>query len=94
MLKYHNFALNKLISHFFIKYFILLNSAAFIVQNFVFVYLNTSQFDAVLGSCIYIFGICQSAGMFLCYAFNLNKIQAVHIELQKIIDKIVEGMIN
>lgn len=94
VLKYHDFVLNKLIIYPFTSHFILVDLTAFIVLNAVFVYQNTSQFDAVLGACIFIFGIGQSVGMFFCYAINLSEIQTVHMEIQKIIDKLIEGMIS
>lgn len=91
VLKYHDFALTKLILYPLIARYILLNLIAFLASSIVFVYQNTSEFDDVLRACFLIFGTCQAIGMFYSYGANLSEIQTVHSKLNEIIGKIAKG---
>lgn len=71
----------------FSSYFILLVLITFNISSGTFVYENASQFTVALRACLFITGISQAIGMFYNYGLKLNEIQAVHIELQEIIDK-------
>lgn len=93
VLKYHDLAVTKLVIYPFVKYFILLNLVAFVASSIMFVYQNISQFDVVLRALIFIFGTCQSIGMFYSYGTNLTKIQAVHFKLNEMFEKTIEGKI-
>lgn len=91
VLKYHDFALNKLIIYPLITHYILLNLILFLSSSIVFVYQITSKFDEAIRACFLIFGTCQAIGMFYSYGRNLSEIHAVHSKLNGIIRKIAEG---
>lgn len=92
VLKYHDFALMKLVIHPFVIYYVLLNFISFIASSVAYVYQNASQVDIALRASPFIFGACQAFGMFYTYGMNLSEMQAVHSKLNKISGKIVEGM--
>lgn len=91
VLKYHDFALTKLLIYPSVTYYILLNLIAFVASSIVFVYQNISQFDVALRACIFVFGVSQTVGMFYSYGTNLSRIQAVHAKLNEIINKTILG---
>lgn len=91
VLKYLDFALEKLITYPLISYYVLLNLIAFIASSIVFVYQNISHYDIALRACLFIFGVSQTVGMFYSYKTNLNRIQDVHSQLNEIVDKSAEG---
>lgn len=95
VLKYQKLALTKLgiypieNSYTCSSYGILLILVAFLASGLGFMYENLSELAVVLRSCMLIFAVSQSVGMFHCYAINMKNIQVVHFKLQESIDRII-----
>lgn len=95
VLKYQKLALTKLgiypieNSYTCSSYGILLILVAFLASGLGFMYENSSELAVVLRSCMLIFAVSQSVGMFHCYAINMKNIQVVHFKLQESIDRII-----
>lgn len=77
----------------FVSYYISLILIAVIVLGAILIVKNVSEFTVALCTSLLIFGASQSAGMFCCYGINMSRIQAVHLKLQEIVDKIAKGTI-
>lgn len=71
--------------------YILWTMTAFVMASVIFVLRNTSQFDVALRTCAIAVGTSQSIGMYFCFGANIRKINALHLKLQEIIDKLANG---
>lgn len=65
----------------------------FIISSIVFAHQNVIDFNATLRACLFAIGTVQAMGMFISFALNTTKVHAVHLKLQELVDKSIEGMI-
>lgn len=53
----------------------------------MYAYQNIVDFNAALRATLFTIGTVQAMGMFVCFGLNATKVQAVHFELQELVEK-------
>lgn len=74
-------------------YDMILIAVLFITSSALFVYQNLAHFNDTLRTCSIIFETLQAFGMYMCFGCKSTKIHAVHLKLQELVDKSMEGII-
>lgn len=69
----------------------LIVSMSFLISSLVFANKNMTDFNVTLRACSFAIGTIQASGMFISFGLNTTEIQAVHLKLQKLVDKSIEG---
>lgn len=73
-------------------YFVLIHAFTAIAGSIVFAFQNLSQFDIVLKTCFVVISTCQVLGAFVSFVLKMNLLNLVHLELQRIVDGIENGI--
>lgn len=61
-------------------------SICIILSSFAFGYKNWPQLEVISASCLIISGQSQTFGMFLSFGLKMEKVKALHVKLQGIVD--------
>lgn len=71
--------------------YILLVNFSFIISAASFAYQNLEQFSVALRTFTYFMGESQVFWMFIFFGLNVDKVEAIHLKLQDLVDESMNG---
>lgn len=69
------------------SYYVVFTLFAFVITSAVRIHGYWPEIELILKPCSVAFGGVQCVGMFICIGFQMKRIKALHLELQRIIDQ-------
>lgn len=69
------------------SYYVVFTLFAFVIASAVRIHSYWPEVEPILKPCSVAFGGVQCVGMFISIGLQMNRIKALHLELQRIIDK-------